>query len=97
MARRSRWSRRPTSGAIWPEASAATRWQVTSIITSPDADPHEYEANTRNQLALADAAVVLENGGGYDDFMDRMLKSAKNTSATVLNAVDHLRQEGSRR
>ncbi|TDW95002.1 zinc/manganese transport system substrate-binding protein [Kribbella pratensis] len=61
--------------------------EVTSIITSPDADPHEYEANTRNQLALADAAVVLENGGGYDDFMDRMLKSAENTSATVLNAV----------
>ncbi|HET6738212.1 MAG TPA: zinc ABC transporter substrate-binding protein [Kribbella sp.] len=61
--------------------------EVTSIITSPDADPHEYEANTRNQLALTDAAVVIENGGGYDDFMDRMLKSAKNTSATVLNAV----------
>lgn len=60
---------------------------VTSIITSPDADPHEYEANTRNQLALTDAAVVIENGGGYDDFMDRMLKSSKNTSATVLNAV----------
>ena len=28
------------------------------------------------------------NGGGYDDFIDRMLTSAKNTSATVLNAVD---------
>ncbi len=61
--------------------------QVTSIITSPDADPHEYEASTRNQLALAKATVVIENGGGYDDFIDRMLKSAKNPSATVLNAV----------
>jgi zinc/manganese transport system substrate-binding protein len=61
--------------------------QVTSIITSPDADPHEYEANTRNQLALTKATVVIENGGGYDDFIDRMLKSAKNPSATVLNAV----------
>jgi zinc/manganese transport system substrate-binding protein len=61
--------------------------QVTSIINSPDADPHEYEASTRNQLSLAEAAVVIENGGGYDDFIDRMLKSAKNSSATVLNAV----------
>lgn len=62
--------------------------EVTSLISNPDADPHEYEASTRNQLALSKAAVVLENGGGYDDFMERMLTSAKNTSATVLNAVD---------
>ncbi|MFD7154139.1 metal ABC transporter solute-binding protein, Zn/Mn family [Kribbella sp. NPDC059898] len=61
--------------------------EVASIITSPDADPHEFEASTRNQAALAGAAVVIENGGGYDDFMDRMLKTAKNSSATVLNAV----------
>ena len=61
---------------------------VTSIIDKPDADPHEYEANARNQLALAKADVVIENGGGYDDFMSRMLKSAKNDKATVLNAVD---------
>ncbi|TCC01923.1 metal ABC transporter solute-binding protein, Zn/Mn family [Kribbella soli] len=75
---------------VWGNLAASIggdKVAVTSIITSPDADPHEYEANTRNQLALADATVVLENGGGYDDFMDRMLKSAKNTSATVLNAV----------
>jgi zinc/manganese transport system substrate-binding protein len=61
--------------------------EVTSIINSPDADPHEYEASTRNQLALKSATLVIENGGGYDDFMDRMLKGANNSSATVLNAV----------
>jgi zinc/manganese transport system substrate-binding protein len=75
---------------VWGDLAGSVggdKVEVTSIITSPDADPHEYEASTRNQLALADAAVVIENGGGYDDFMDRMLKSAKNTSATVLNAV----------
>ncbi|HET6743333.1 MAG TPA: zinc ABC transporter substrate-binding protein, partial [Kribbella sp.] len=75
---------------VWGDLAGSVggdKVEVTSIITSPDADPHEYEANTRNQLALTDAAVVIENGGGYDDFMDRMLTSAKNTSATVLNAV----------
>jgi zinc/manganese transport system substrate-binding protein len=61
---------------------------VTSLISNPDADPHEYEASTRNQLALSKAAVVIENGGGYDDFVDTMLSSAENTSATVLNAVE---------
>ncbi len=59
---------------------------VTSIISNPDQDPHSYEADTRTQLALSKAKVVIENGGGYDDFVDRMLKSGDN-SAEVINAV----------
>jgi zinc/manganese transport system substrate-binding protein len=59
---------------------------VTSIISDPDQDPHSYEANTQNQLTLSKAKVVIENGGGYDDFIDRMLKSSK-SSAEVINAV----------
>ncbi|MFJ5088374.1 metal ABC transporter solute-binding protein, Zn/Mn family [Streptomyces sp. NPDC088674] len=61
--------------------------EVTSFISDPDQDPHSYEADTRNQLVLSKAKLVVENGGGYDDFMDRMLKSAGNSSAEVLNAV----------
>jgi zinc/manganese transport system substrate-binding protein len=75
---------------VWGDLAASIggdKVQVTTIITSPAADPHEYEASTRNQLSLAEATVVIENGGGYDDFIDRMLKSAKNSSASVLNAV----------
>lgn len=60
---------------------------ITSVISDPDQDPHSYEANTQNQLALSKAKVVIENGGGYDDFVDRMLKSGGNTSAEVINAV----------
>ncbi|WP_055533709.1 metal ABC transporter solute-binding protein, Zn/Mn family [Streptomyces graminilatus] len=60
--------------------------QVTSIISDPDQDPHSYEANTQNQLTLSKAKLVVENGGGYDDFVDRMLKSG-GSSAEVINAV----------
>ena len=60
---------------------------VTSVISDPDQDPHSYEAGTRNQLALSKAKVVVENGGGYDDFVDRMLRSGGNSSAEVINAV----------
>ncbi|MFF4864433.1 metal ABC transporter solute-binding protein, Zn/Mn family [Streptomyces sp. NPDC001231] len=59
---------------------------VTSVISDPDQDPHSYEANTQNQLVLSKAKLVIENGGGYDDFIDRMLKSS-NSSAEVINAV----------
>ncbi|WP_433428384.1 metal ABC transporter solute-binding protein, Zn/Mn family [Nonomuraea sp. CA-141351] len=61
--------------------------QVTSIVSNPEQDPHSYEANTQNQLALSKAKVVIENGGGYDDFVDTMLKAADNPSAQLLNAV----------
>ena len=32
--------------------------------------------------------MVVEHGGGYDDFVDTMLKSNRKESATVVNAVD---------
>jgi len=57
---------------------------VTAVISDPSADPHSYEANAQTQLALAKAQLVVENGGGYDDFMDQMLSSS---NAQVLNAV----------
>lgn len=62
--------------------------EVTSLIDSPDQDPHEYQADARNQLALSKAQIVIENGGGYDDFIDTMLSAADNPDAVVLNAAD---------
>jgi zinc/manganese transport system substrate-binding protein len=62
--------------------------QVDSIISSPDQDPHSYEGDAQVQLALSKADVVIENGGGYDDFVGTLLKGANNSTAKVLNAVD---------
>ncbi|MFT3854499.1 MAG: zinc ABC transporter substrate-binding protein [Ilumatobacteraceae bacterium] len=62
--------------------------EVTSIISNPDADPHSYEANAQNQLALSKADIVVENGGGYDDFVDTMMQASGNSDAKVLNVVD---------
>ena len=60
--------------------------QVTSFINDPSQDPHEYEASVRNQLAIKSAGIVIENGGGYDDFMTKMVASVGDSN-TVLNAV----------
>ncbi|MFD3504316.1 metal ABC transporter solute-binding protein, Zn/Mn family [Streptomyces sp. NPDC058678] len=68
------------------EQIGGAKVDVTSVISDPDQDPHSYEANTQNQLALSKAKVVVKNGGGYDDFIDRMLKSS-GSSAEVINAV----------
>lgn len=69
------------------EAIGGDAVQVTSIIDNPDKDPHEYEADVQNQLALSKASVVIENGGGYDDFVDTMLK-ASSSKATVINVAN---------
>ncbi|MFI8370079.1 metal ABC transporter solute-binding protein, Zn/Mn family [Streptomyces sp. NPDC085466] len=63
------------------------RVSVVSVISDPAQDPHSYEASTRTQLELSRAAVVVENGGGYDDFVGRMLRGADNPSAQVISAV----------
>jgi len=62
--------------------------KVVSIIDNPDKDPHEYQADPRNQLELSKARIVIMNGAGYDDFMTTMLSAAKNDKASVLNAAD---------
>lgn len=66
---------------------AGTKVTISSIITDPDADPHTYEANTQTQLAISKARIVIENGGGYDDFVSKMVKGA-GSKADLLNAVD---------
>jgi len=60
---------------------------VTSIIDRPDADPHAYQADARTRLALQRADVVIENGGGYDDFVDTLRQAGGPSDATVVNAV----------
>ncbi|MFJ4159671.1 metal ABC transporter solute-binding protein, Zn/Mn family [Microbacterium testaceum] len=61
---------------------------VASIITSPSQDPHEYEASAQDQLTLKNAGLVIENGAGYDAFMESLIQ-ASGTSAPVLTAVEY--------
>ena len=60
---------------------------VTSIITSAAQDPHSFEASAQDQLALSKADLVIENGGGYDPFIDTLL-SASSSEAPVVNASE---------
>jgi zinc/manganese transport system substrate-binding protein len=50
---------------------------VTSIITDAKQDPHSYEATARDQLAIAEAELVIYNGGGYDEFIPTLLAAAE--------------------
>lgn len=61
---------------------------VTSIIDSSAQDPHEYEANAQDQLAISKADIIIENGGGFDPFIDTLISASGNTDAIVLSASE---------
>jgi zinc/manganese transport system substrate-binding protein len=46
---------------------------VTSLITSPTADPHLFQTDALDAARLARAQVVIENGAGYDPWMGSLL------------------------
>ncbi|HEY8913410.1 metal ABC transporter solute-binding protein, Zn/Mn family [Lacisediminihabitans sp.] len=63
------------------------RVRVDSIISNPAQDPHSFEADAQVQLAISKANLVIENGGGYDDFVGTLLTGANNAGAKVVNAT----------
>jgi zinc/manganese transport system substrate-binding protein len=67
---------------------------VTSILTSPNADPHLFEPGTSNGLAVATAKVVLQNGLGYDAFMTKLEHAAPSGSRIVVTIADVLNVHG---
>ncbi|PYY54191.1 ABC transporter substrate-binding protein [Curtobacterium sp. MCSS17_011] len=59
---------------------------VTSILSDPSQDPHSFESSARTQLSVSKADLLIENGGGYDDFMTT-LADASDTKADTINVV----------
>jgi zinc/manganese transport system substrate-binding protein len=63
---------------------------VTSIITDPTSDPHQFESDARDAAAVADARLVIVNGAGYDDFVSKLLSSTSHQGRVVLTVADLL-------
>ncbi len=63
---------------------------VVSIVTDPNADPHEYESNTNDARAFANADYVILNGAGYDDWAQKLLDANPSTSRTTLTVAGML-------
>lgn len=61
---------------------------VTSIITRTSQDPHSYEATTQDKLVISKAQVVVQNGGGYDDFIHKLADDSKIAEDNIITAVD---------
>jgi zinc/manganese transport system substrate-binding protein len=62
-----------------------SRVSVTSIITNPDADPHDYEPTATDARSIASADFVIENGIGYDPWAQRLLDANPVSGRAVLD------------
>ena len=63
---------------------------VLSIVSDPNADPHEYESNNSDARAIARANYVILNGAGYDSWGNKMVDANPSNSRVVLNVANLL-------
>jgi zinc/manganese transport system substrate-binding protein len=68
-------------------AVGGDRVSVDSLIDDPAADPHSYESTPADAAAVAEARIVVVNGGGYDDFLTQLVESSGATP-TVVDVAD---------
>ena len=65
---------------------------VESILSDPNVDPHQYESNVQTAEVVSKAQLVIENGLGYDNWMNQLLSASPNPNRVVLvagNSADH--------
>jgi len=91
-----------TSGGKVPVVAAENFWgslvsqiggshvTVTSIVTDPNADPHEYESSASNAQAIANACFVIVNGAGYDGWAQQLISASGSQHQVVLNVQELL-------
>jgi zinc/manganese transport system substrate-binding protein len=59
---------------------------VTSILSDPNVDPHEYESDVQDGIAITNANIVIENGLTYDTWMDKLLSASPNPNRILITA-----------
>lgn len=62
---------------------------VTSILNNPNTDPHTFEASTSVAEAVSNAQLIVQNGLGYDDFMNNIESASPNAARKVI-VVQHV-------
>ena len=62
--------------------------KVTSIISAPAQDPHQFEGTAGAARALAGADIVIENGANYDPWIDRLLANTTSPQRRVIVVAD---------
>jgi zinc/manganese transport system substrate-binding protein len=58
--------------------------QVSAIMSNPNTDPHTFEASASVARLVSGAQLVVQNGVGYDTFMNTLENAAPSSSRKVI-------------
>ncbi len=64
--------------------------QVSAIMSNPNTDPHTFEASASVAREVSAARLVVQNGVGYDGFMNTIENAAQNPARKVIVVQDLL-------
>ena len=59
--------------------------RATAIMSNPNTDPHTFEVSPSAAQEVASAALVVQNGLGYDSFMERIEAAAPDPARRVID------------
>ncbi|HEY6297722.1 MAG TPA: zinc ABC transporter substrate-binding protein [Streptosporangiaceae bacterium] len=64
--------------------------QVSAIMSNPNTDPHTFEASASVAREVSAAQLVVQNGVGYDTFMNTIESAAPSSSRKIIVVQDLL-------
>jgi zinc/manganese transport system substrate-binding protein len=59
--------------------------QTAAIMSNPSTDPHTFEVSTSVARTIASAQLVVQNGVGYDAFMNQLESASAKSSRDVID------------
>ena len=57
--------------------------RVVTLITDPNADPHQHEATVADAANVSGASLVVLNGAGYDTWLSQLVATRSSPVATI--------------
>jgi zinc/manganese transport system substrate-binding protein len=64
--------------------------EVSSILNNPNTDPHTFEASPSVAEEVSGAELIVQNGVGYDSFMNKIESASPNSARKVITVQNLL-------
>ena len=60
---------------------------VSSILNNPNTDPHTFESSPSVAEEVSAAQLIVQNGVGYDTFMNKIESASPNSARQTLRRI----------